>query len=125
MLFRYRERILENLKLRTHSVKVNRNNIEASDRPARNLPQILSRDFAQIMLLFEVHCYLGRDEFLRRPRLHFNEAGLVFAPADQIDLTGSAWRAVITRHHHIPELPQMEVRGLFAALADVKMCGPL
>jgi len=46
-------------------------------------------------------------------------------PCDKVDLTRAAWRTEVASHHHVTELAQMEVRGLFPARTGALVCWTL
>jgi hypothetical protein len=61
-----------------------------------------------------IHRRLRGLDVERSTRLNFNETQNIGVPADQVDLSPAARRPEIAFHHHIPQLPQMEVGILFS-----------
>src|SRR5271165_988860 len=70
-----------------------------------------------VFLLVQVNRGRGWGEIGAGPRLHLDEAQHSVIPANQVNLTAVIRNAEVRRHHSVAELPQVEVRFDFTALA--------
>jgi hypothetical protein len=88
-----------------------------------HLSNVSSRHRSNVALLRRVHRDLRRHQSLLRVRLHLDKAQHAFIPADDVNLSVVAGRAIVLRHDAITQAAKIEVGFHFAASCRVKVTG--
>lgn len=79
------------------------------------MAEILAGHGNQGALLFPVNGGLGRFDITRSPGFHLDKAEYGFVPANQVNFSPAAGRAVVAGHDYIAELAKIEVSVFFTA----------
>src|SRR5208282_174404 len=86
--------------------------------------QVLARHFRHFPALVPVHRRLRGLHVDRGPSLNLYKTNDIVIPADQVDFSPAARRAKVARHHHVSQLPQMEVSVFLAPRSNLLVPGP-
>ncbi len=85
--------------------------------------EIVARHAGQFAALVAVYGGFRGFYVVGGARLHLDEAEYALIPADQVDFSPAARTAIVTSHHYVAMLPQVEVGLLFAPAAGAMVPG--
>jgi len=77
----------------------------------------------QTVLLVTVHSRFGGLYVVGGTCFHFDKTQYIFVPANYVDFSPPARRAKVTRHHHVSQASQVEVRIFLPAPSRPLMHG--
>lgn len=80
---------------------------------------VLARHFGDFPALVPVHSCLGRLHVLCCARFNFNKAKYIVVPSDQVDLSATTRRAIVTGDYGVAQLSEMKVSFLFATPSNL------